>query len=82
MRTAYEESIAEANTIHRNLVHGTARICSGKFGKVCKTLWPFKTAEELAVRTGRSVRACAYEISGECEVSTRSLMAVVNELVS
>jgi hypothetical protein len=82
MRSVYEGKLAQASEIERKLLQGTARICSGKFGRVCKALWPFKTAEELAARTGRSVRACAYEISGECEVSSRSLMVVINEIVS
>lgn len=80
MRSVYEGRLAEASEIERNLLQGTARICSGNFGKVCKALWPFKTAEELAARTGRSIRACAYEISGECEISSRSLMVVFLEI--
>lgn len=47
---------------------------------VCKALWPLKTAEELAVRVGCSVRAAAYEISGEREPSALSLLAVMTEI--
>ncbi len=51
-----------------------------EIGAVCKALWPFKTAEELASRVGCSVRAAAYEISGERDPSAQSILAVVNEI--
>ena len=42
-------------------------------------MWPIKTAEELAARIGCSVRAAAYQISGEQEPTARAIQAVVNE---
>lgn len=66
--------------IERTLVHGAARLCISPFGTACKALWPHKTAEELASRVGCSVRAAAYEISGEREASGRSLAVVFAEL--
>jgi len=54
---------------------------SNAFGKVCKTLWPVKTAENLASRVGCSVRAAAYEISGEREPCARSIAVVVNAII-
>jgi hypothetical protein len=80
MRTVYEHRRAEATEIERTLMHGTARLCSSPFGRVCKALWPFKTAEELAARVGCSVRAAAYEISGEREPGARSVAVIVNEI--
>ena len=64
MRSTYEERVAEARGIERTIVQGAARLCSGSaFGRACKGLWPFKTAEELASRVGCAVRTAAYEIS-------------------
>ncbi len=53
---------------------------SSPFGRVCKALWPIKTAEELAVRVGCAVRTAAYEISGEREPSARSVAVIVDEI--
>lgn len=76
MRSVYEERRAEASAIERTLVQGAARVWSPVFGRVCKVIWPVKTAENLAARAGCSVRAAAYEIAGEREPSARSLTAV------
>ena len=76
MRTVYEERIAEASEIERNLLQGNARICSCPFAIVCKAIWPRKTAEELAAVTGCSVRTASYEIS-ENRPSAQSISAIV-----
>ena len=80
MRSIYEERIAEARQIERNIVQKTARICSGNFGKCWKALFPIKAAEELAARRKCSVRTAAYEISGEHRVSAESLH-IINGLM-
>lgn len=83
MQSTYERRVAEQRNIQRAIVHGTARSCSGgKFGRVCKVLWPFKTAEELAARVGCAIRTAAYEISGEREPSARSLTVVMVEITA
>ncbi len=69
--------IDEARKIERTLMQGDARLCSSPFGRACKGLWPYKTAEELASRVGCSVRAAAYELAGEREPSGRSIAALV-----
>jgi hypothetical protein len=47
-------------------LQGTATLCSASnFAKAWKAIFPFKSAEELAARTGRSVRAAGYVLSGE-----------------
>lgn len=81
MRSTYEDRVAEAREIECTLVQGTARLCSRKFGRVCKALWPVKTAEYLAAAVGCAVRTAAYEIAGEREPSARSLLAVCNEIM-
>jgi hypothetical protein len=64
--------------MRRTAVQRTAQMCSGNFGKVCKALWPDKTAEELAARAGyKSVRTAHYEISGEREPSARAIAVVI-----
>ena len=81
MHGVLQRRVADARKIERNVLQGAARICSPSFGKVCKALWPHKTAEELASRTGASVRTAAYEISGEHFPSCHSLKAVFDEIV-
>jgi hypothetical protein len=73
--------IREAREIERTLAQGNARLCRSAFGIVCKALWPFKTAEELAALVGCAVRTASYEISGEREPSAKSL-AVVFQIVA
>jgi len=81
MRPVYEERAAEARETERTLVRGNARLCSSNFGKVCKALWPHKTAEELAFRVGCTVRTAGYEISGERHPSAQSIQTIINEIV-
>lgn len=81
MRSVYEARVAEARAIERTIVQGTARMCSGKFGRAWKGLYPTKSAEELAARVGCAVRTAAYEISGEREPSARSIAVLINEIV-
>ena len=80
MSGVLRREIDKAREIERRIVHGDARMCRPAFGAVCKALWPFKTAEELAARVGCSVRAAAYEISGERDPSAQSLMVIMNEI--
>ena len=81
MGRAWIERVEEQRNIERAIVHGTARLCSPNFGKVCKALWPVKTAECLAAEVGCSVRTIAFELSGERPPSAQSLMVVMNMLV-
>lgn len=74
-------AVASATEIARTVVQADARLCSRKFGRVCKVLWPIKTSEELASRVGCAVRTAAYEIAGEREPSARSLTAIINEIL-
>ncbi len=81
MSGVLRRQIEKAREIERRIVQGDARICRPAFGAVCKALWPFKTAEELAFRAGCCVRTAGYEISGERDPSAQSIQAVINEIV-
>jgi hypothetical protein len=80
MRSTYEARVAEQIEIQRNILQGSARFCSSPFGRAWKGIFPVKAAEELASRTGVSVRTAGYQLSGEQEVSGRSLAALVAEI--
>ena len=80
MRSNYERQISEATEIQCTIVQGTARLCSSSFGKHCKVEWPTKTAEQLALAVGCSVRAAAYEISGERPPSDKSMLVLINKI--
>lgn len=69
--------VEDARKIERTLVQGTARLCSGNFGLAWKGIFKIKAAEELAARAGCSVRAAAYELSGEREPSAKSIAALI-----
>lgn len=80
MCSNYERQVAEQTEIQRTIMQGSARLCRGNFGKAWKGIFPAKAAEELALRAGCSVRAAAYELSGEREPSARSVAALVVEI--
>jgi hypothetical protein len=80
MRSVYETRSREQTEIERKILQGDARYCSPIFGRVCRTIWPVKTAEHLAAAIGCSVRAAAYQISGESEPSARAVAAVIIEI--
>ena len=80
MRSVYERASAEQIEIQRTIVQGDARLCSSNFGKHCKVIWPTKTAEHLALAVGCSVRAAAYELSGERPPSDKSMLVVINKI--
>jgi len=50
------------------------------FGAVAKTIWPHKTAFELAARTGASERTAKYWLAGRYEPSAAAAAAIINEL--
>lgn len=81
MRSNYEERVAESRQIERRLVQGNAALCSSIFGRVCKAIWPTKTAEKLAAAIGCSVRAAAYQISGEHFPSAEAIHACNTEML-
>jgi hypothetical protein len=81
MRSNYERQIATATEIQRNILQGSAKICSPYFGKFCKAVRDFKTAEWLAEKTNCSVRTAAYQISGEHLPSPESIALMVNIMV-
>lgn len=81
MRSVLAERIEDQRKVERAIVQGNARLCSPIFGRVCKAIWPVKTAECLAAEVGCSVRAAAYEISGDREPSAESLMVVMRAMV-
>jgi hypothetical protein len=82
MLSRYEAARAEQSSIQRTLVQGDARLCSNYFGMAWKGMFPRKTAEELAARTGCSVRAAAYELSGEREPSPQAILVTHQLLLS
>ena len=79
MAHRYDERAFAHNETLRKISQGAARICRCRFGAAWKGLYPFKAAEELAHRTGCSLRTASYQLSGEHEPSARSICALVNE---
>ena len=81
MQSTYERQLSDQTEIQRNLLQGNARICTtSNFGKHCKVIWPAKTAEQLALAVGCSVRAAQYQISGEYPPSDRAMLIVINAI--
>lgn len=80
MHGSLQGRVDEQRKIERAIVQGTARLCSPIFGRVCKAIWPVKTAECLAAEVGCSIRAAAYEVSGEREPSALSILAVLTAI--
>ncbi len=81
MRSVYEDRVAEAREIERQLRQGTDKIVSRKFGAVAKVLWPYKTAAELAVIAKSNERTAARWLSGEFEPPTSVVIACMVEML-
>lgn len=80
MRSVYEERVAEARAIERQLRQGTVKIVSSNFGAVAKVLWPFKTAVQLAAIAKTNERTAARWLSGEFEPPNSVVVAVINKI--
>ena len=77
MHGILQHRVEEAREIKCRIMQGKAPMRQPVFGRVCKAIWPFKTAEHLAAAAGFCVRSAAYQISGEHEPSARSVAAIV-----
>lgn len=81
MRTAFGNPVAVATEIQGRFVPGRDKIVPvPKFGAVCKLLWPFKTAAELAAIGGRDERTAKRWLSGEHEPPLVVILAVVAKM--
>lgn len=80
MRAVYEERVAEATTIERQLRQGTDKIVSRKFGPVAKLLWPIKTAAQLAAMADTNERTAWRWLSGEYEPPAIIIAAIIVEI--
>lgn len=81
MPGSLQSRIEDQREVERAIVQGGARLCSPVFGRVCKAIWPLKTAENLAAAVGCSVRVAAYEISGERPPSPQALIVIMSLMV-
>ena len=59
---------------------GAKIVPPSNFGPVCKLLWPFKTAAELAAIAGRDERTAKRWLSGEFEPPVIVVTAVINKI--
>lgn len=71
-------SVCGTTEIDSTIMQGTARLCRSDFATMLKAVQPYKTAEWLATNTKQSVRAAAYELSGDREPSARSIAFLVS----
>lgn len=53
-----------------------------KFGRVARSLWPRKTAAELAFRAHVTERAAKFWLSGERAPSAAAVSAVITEMLA
>lgn len=66
----------------RTAIRRTERLFGGcKFGRVVRSLWPHKSAEELAARARCTVRAAEYMLAGR-EPTARAIAAVIAEMLT
>jgi len=80
MRSVYEERVAEARLIERQIRQGADKIVSRKFGRVAKFLWPLKTAAHLASVARVNERTAARWLSGEFEPPYCVVEATMHEI--
>ena len=80
MHGNYERQIANATKIERQICQGGGKIVASYFGPVCKTLWPFKAAAELAAIANTNERTAQRWLSGEFEPPNVVVLAVINKI--
>ena len=80
VRTVYERELANATKIERQICQTGGKIVSGYFGPVCKLLWPFKTAAQLAAIANTNERTAARWLSGEYEPPNVIVLAVMSKI--
>lgn len=78
MRGQYGSAAVAAIENGRNNLRSTATSCM--FGAVAKTVWPRKTAHELAFICKVSERTASYWLSGECDPSPDAFLAIFSEM--
>ena len=67
--------------MRRTLVRANEQVfVGGNFGIAAKAFWPEKTAAELAMRAGCTVRAAEFYLAGQREWSKPAIAAVVAKL--
>lgn len=82
MRSVYEERVANASEIERQIRQGTDKIVIRKFGPVAKFLWPFKTAAHVAAIAKTNERTAARWLSGEFSPPFSVIEATMHEIFS
>lgn len=80
MGSVYEDRIAEARKIERQICQGTDKIVGRMFGPVCKLLWPHKTAAHVAALGKRDERTAARWLSGEHDPPIIVVLGVMSKI--
>jgi hypothetical protein len=80
MAAAFGNRVVTATEIDGHYRQGTDKIVSRKFGSVAKVLWPFKTAQQLAVIANTNERTAARWLAGEFEPPAIVIAAIIVEI--
>jgi hypothetical protein len=72
---------SERIKIGRTTVHDDEQLFGSVLADVAKTLWPHKTAANIAAAAGCSERAAEFYLSGDREWSGAALAAIVAEIL-
>ena len=80
MRSPFGNRDAVAREIQGQFRQGTDKIVSPLFGRVCKVIWPVKTAAQIAAIAGKDERTAARWLSGEFEPPAILIGAIILEI--
>lgn len=81
MRAMLPSSSQELTEIRgHSLSVGDKIVPTPKFGAVCRLLWPFKTAANIAAIAGRDERTAKRWLAGEFEPPLIVVLAVVAKM--
>jgi hypothetical protein len=81
MRSASSVLRSAATEFQRTVVDDNEQLFGSVLSDVARTLWPKKTAENIAAAANCSVRAAEFYLAGERDWSGNALAAIVSEIL-
>jgi hypothetical protein len=81
MRALYEGSARRNIESERSIVDGDEQLFGSVLSQVARTLWPHKTAANIAACANCSVRAAEFYLAGERDWSGDAIAAIVAEIL-
>ena len=81
MRASLEVPRSRASEYERSIVDSDEQVFGSVLSEVSRTLWPHKTAANIAAAANCSVRAAEFYLAGQRDWSGDAIAAIVSEIL-